>query len=48
MKYNFWITHGATTKSEAKMDSVLKNKIRVWKTYKVQQINHHTMPVVFG
>ena len=29
MKYSFWIIHGAATKSEAKVDSVLKNKIRV-------------------
>ena len=30
MKYSFWIIHGAATKSEAKMDAILKNKIRVW------------------
>ena len=31
MKYSFRIMHGAANKSEAKVDSVLKNKIRVWK-----------------
>ena len=30
MKYSFRIVHGAATESEAKVDSVLKNKIRVW------------------
>ena len=45
MKYSFRIIYGAATKSEAKVDFVLKNKI---KTCKVQRINHHTMPVAFG
>ena len=31
MRYSFRIIHGATTISKAKMDYVLKNKIRVWK-----------------
>ena len=31
MKYSFRIIHGAATKSEAEVDSVLKNKIKVWK-----------------
>ena len=31
MKYSFSIIHGAATKSEAKVDAVLKNKIWVWK-----------------
>ena len=31
MKYSFRIVHGAATKSEANVDSVLKNKIWVWK-----------------
>ena len=31
MKYSFRIIHGAITKSEAKVDFVLKNKIRDWK-----------------
>ena len=30
MKYSFRIVHGAATESEAKVDFVLKNKIRVW------------------
>ena len=38
MKYSFRIIHGAATKSEVKVDSVLK----------VLRINHHSMPVVFG
>ena len=30
MKYSFRIINGAATKSEAEVDSVLKNKIKVW------------------
>ena len=38
MKYSFRIIHGAATKSEAKVDSVLKNKIRVWKPARSKEL----------
>ena len=38
MKYNFKIIHGAATKSKAKVDSVLKNKIRVWKLARSKKV----------
>ena len=38
MKYSFRIIHDATTKSEAKVDSVLKNKIRVWKPARSKEL----------
>ena len=38
MKYSFRIIHDATTKSEAKVDFVLKNKIRVWKPARSKEL----------
>ena len=38
MKYSFGIIHGATIKSEAKVDFVLKNKIRVWKPARSKEL----------
>ena len=38
MKYSFWIMHGAATKSEVKVNSVLKNKIRVWKPTRFEEL----------
>ena len=38
MKYSFRIIHGAATKSKAKVDSVLKNKIKVWKLARSKEL----------
>ena len=38
MKYSFRIIHGAATKSEAKVDFVLKNKLRVWKPARSKEL----------
>ena len=38
MKYSFRIMHGATTKSEVKVDFVLKNKIKVSKPARFEEL----------
>ena len=38
MKYSFRIIHGVATRFEAKVDFVLKNKIRVWKLARSKEL----------
>ena len=38
MKYSFRIMHGATTKSVVKVDFVLKNKIKVSKPARFEEL----------
>ena len=38
MKYSFRIIHGAVTKFKAKVDFVLKNKIKVWKLARSKEL----------
>ena len=38
MKYSFRIIHGAATKFKAKVDFVLKNKIKDWKLARSKEL----------
>ena len=47
MLYGFGVVHDAACNSEAKVDSVLKNKAWVWKPARSED-SHHTERVVFS